>query len=109
MQLKAKYACLAGLLLWGTLSVSASESENDEADADVLEIIEVTGQRVANLQPASSYAATVTQLRFDPQIDIQARGLPEGLRKSISRHVDCRKARPMSPFGADCLKTPDSK
>ena len=78
MQLKAKYACLAGLLLWGTLSVSASESENDEADADVLEIIEVTGQRVANLQPASSYAATVTQLRFDPQIDIQARGLPEG-------------------------------
>jgi vitamin B12 transporter len=78
MQLNAKHACLAGLLLWGTLSVSASEPENDGADVVALEIIEVTGRRVANLQPASTYAATVTQLRFDPQIDTQARGLPEG-------------------------------
>jgi len=77
MLLKANYSCLAGLLLWGTLTVSASEPENDGDESDVLEIIEVTGQRVANLQPASTFAATVTQLRFDPQIDIQARGLPE--------------------------------
>ena len=77
MQLKANCACLAGLLLWGTLTVSASEPENDGDESDALEIIEVTGQRVANLQPASTFAATVTQLRFDPQIDIQARGLPE--------------------------------
>ena len=77
MLLKANYAWLAGLLLWGTLGVSASEPDNDGDESDALEIIEVTGQRVANLQPASTFAATVTQLRFDPQIDIQARGLPE--------------------------------
>jgi hypothetical protein len=78
MQLTANHSCLAGLLLWGTLTVSASEPESNEEDPEVLEIIEVTGQRVANLQPASTYAAAVTELRFDPQIDIQARGLPEG-------------------------------
>ncbi len=40
--------------------------------------ITVTARRVANLQPASSYASTATALRFDPQINLQARGLPEG-------------------------------
>lgn len=59
---------------------TASANGADESD-DVsveLELVEVTGQRVANLQPASTYSAAVTELRYDPQIDIQARGLAEG-------------------------------
>jgi hypothetical protein len=53
---------------------SAAESEEQ---AHILEPIEVMGQRVANLQPAASYASTATALRFDPQINLQARGMPE--------------------------------
>lgn len=70
--------CLSGLLLWSSLAVAASEAEHTGQDPDELEIVEVSAQRVANLQPAGTFAATVTQLRYDPQIDIQARGLPEG-------------------------------
>jgi len=49
-----------------------------DEQAEVLEPITVRGQRVANLQPAGSFAALATALRFDPQIDTQSRGLPEG-------------------------------
>jgi len=69
---------LASLLLSGSLAALADEPEAPEEEALTLEPVKVRGQRVANLQPASTYAATVTELRFDPQIDIQARGLPEG-------------------------------
>lgn len=44
----------------------------------VLEPITVHARRVANLQPASSYATLATELRFYPGIDLQSRGLPEG-------------------------------
>jgi len=47
-------------------------------DSQALETVTVTGRRVANLQPASSYGSSATALRFDPQVDLQARGLPEG-------------------------------
>lgn len=67
-----------GLFLSNCLSVVADETVVPDDESLTLEHIEVTGQRVANLQPASTYAATVTALRFDPQIDVQARGLPEG-------------------------------
>lgn len=56
----------------------ASDDIASDSEAGILEPITVHGQRVANLQPASSYAAIATALRFDPQIDLQARGLPEG-------------------------------
>ena len=58
------------------LSAAAAGADGDEAH--VLETITVTGRRVANLQPASSFSATATELRFDPQVNLQARGLPEG-------------------------------
>ena len=64
-----------------TLPLILAASAVDAADEDetmALEPIAVTARRVANLQPASSYAATATELRFDPQINLQARGLPEG-------------------------------
>ena len=47
-------------------------------DSEALEPISVTGQRVANLQPASTFGTLATSLRYDPQVDLQARGLPEG-------------------------------
>jgi len=66
-------------LLWLVSTVTtAAEEKQDENDAKVLTPITVHGQRVANLQPASTYAATATALRFDPLLDVQARGLPEG-------------------------------
>jgi vitamin B12 transporter len=70
------------LLLSGQLGATerpadqAAEQAGDEAE--VLQPITVQGERIANLQPASSYPALVSALRFDPQLDVQARGLPEG-------------------------------
>ncbi len=43
-----------------------------------ISVVEVTAPRVANLQPASTFASPVTALRYDPRVDIQPRGLPEG-------------------------------
>lgn len=40
--------------------------------------VTVTARRVANLAPAAGFATAATALRFDPQFDLQARGLPEG-------------------------------
>jgi vitamin B12 transporter len=71
--------------LWGAalglLLVSASWADDvadasEDADA-VLQPIQVTGVRIANREPASGYAAVATALRYDPQIDLQSRGLPE--------------------------------
>jgi len=59
-----------------TTSLSAAPPADD--DTEVLEPVLVLGQRIANVHPASSFAAPVTGLRYDPQIDLQARGLPEG-------------------------------
>ena len=78
MRFAAGKFVLASLLLSGSPATLADEPEAPEEEALTLEPVKVRGQRVANLQPASTYAATVTELRFDPQIDIQARGLPEG-------------------------------
>ncbi|MEE4219412.1 MAG: TonB-dependent receptor [Xanthomonadales bacterium] len=60
------------------LSASAAGSGETGQEAKVLAPITVTARRVANLQPASSFASTATALRFDPQINLQTRGLPEG-------------------------------
>jgi len=69
---------LTCLLLCVGLTARAGESQTTESEAKALETIEVIGRRVANLQPASTYAAAVTALRYDPQVDVQARGLAEG-------------------------------
>ena len=62
------------LLLGFAVGGIAAEAE----DPEVLAPITVTGQRVANLQPASTYDSMATALRYDPQVNLQARGLPEG-------------------------------
>jgi vitamin B12 transporter len=60
------------------LSVPLAQATESLEDPEILAPITVTAQRVANLQPASTYASTATTLRFDPQINLQSRGLPEG-------------------------------
>ncbi|MFU8816209.1 MAG: hypothetical protein ACNA7W_12740 [Pseudomonadales bacterium] len=60
------------LLLLAPAAAAAVES------AEPANTLTVTAQRVANLQPASSYAAAATALRYDPRVDLQSRGLPEG-------------------------------
>ncbi|NNL04829.1 MAG: hypothetical protein HKO85_06040 [Xanthomonadales bacterium] len=59
------------------LQVIAAAPVPGDEEAKVLAPISVTAQRVANHQPASTFASPVTALRFDPQINLQARGLPE--------------------------------
>jgi len=58
-------------------SVESGKNADPEPDA-VLQPIIVTASRVANLAPASSFASLSTALRFDPQLDLQSRGLAEG-------------------------------
>ena len=60
------------------LQAGSSPTEEVSEEAIVLTPISVTARRIANQQPASTFAATATALRFDPQINLQARGLPEG-------------------------------
>jgi len=49
-----------------------------EVLGEVLDEIIVRASRVANTNPAGSYAAIATSLRFDPQTELQSRGLAEG-------------------------------
>ncbi len=50
----------------------------EQGDSDALAPITVRGQRVANLQPASTYSSLATALRYDPSVRLQPRGLAEG-------------------------------
>jgi len=70
---------IAGFALGLTASHAAGQADTaGTTDVEVLQPITVRGQRVANLQPAGTYPAMATALRFDPQVDAQSRGLPEG-------------------------------
>jgi len=70
---------LAGCLFAFAAGPAAGQADSDgHSGVEVLEPIVVRGQRVANLQPAGTYAALATALRFDPQVDAQSRGLAEG-------------------------------
>lgn len=48
------------------------------AEEEALPTVTVTAQRVANEAPAGLYATIATALRYDPEVDLQSRGLPEG-------------------------------
>ncbi len=73
--------CVVSVLLLASIALvsplHADESDVQEAD-EVLAKITVCARRVANTQPAGTYASLATALRFDPQIELQSRGLPEG-------------------------------
>ena len=57
--------------------VLAAADGTTEVDGDLSEVT-VRASRVANTQPAGTYASLATRLRFDPQTELQSRGLPEG-------------------------------
>ena len=64
----------------GLLAASITEAQADAQTPERDEITEITvsAERVANLQPAGTFAAPVTSLRFDPLAEIQSRGIAEG-------------------------------
>ncbi len=69
----------AGSLLLFVVSASHGQGQDAaEQQDDELSMITVVGRRVANEFPASTYDSAATLLRFDPQLDLQSRGLPEG-------------------------------
>jgi len=55
----------------------AGEDASPVDDEELAEVM-VRASRVANTRPAGSYASLATSLRFDPQTELQSRGLPEG-------------------------------
>ena len=67
---------LPALLMASAIQSTETNDTLDETEA--LSPISVIGQRVANLQPASSYSTLATALRYDPQVNLQTRGMPEG-------------------------------
>jgi hypothetical protein len=76
---KTAYIVCACCLLPLVVSVSfGQEQETVEEQDDVISMITVVGRRVANEHPASTYDSAATLLRYDPQLDLQSRGLAEG-------------------------------
>ncbi len=75
----ASYTAGICYLLFQTVSVSYGQEQNTaEEPDDEITMITVVGRRVANEYPASTYDSAATLLRYDPQLDLQSRGLPEG-------------------------------
>ncbi len=60
-----------------TVGLASENAKNEDENEESIEII-VIEARVANKRPAGTYASPATELRFDPVIELQARGLPEG-------------------------------
>jgi len=73
----AKQYVLCLFLLVSVSAVLAAEEGATEIDGELSEVT-VRASRVANTQPAGTYASLATSLRFDPQTELQSRGLPEG-------------------------------
>ncbi|HET6628795.1 MAG TPA: hypothetical protein VFG91_03375 [Woeseiaceae bacterium] len=65
------------LLLCAASAAIAAQPAAGGEDAPLAEIT-VSASRIANTRPAGSFAALTTALRFDPQTELQSRGLPEG-------------------------------
>ena len=77
IEVNVKSTILLVLLLTSGTLVYAAEAEQALSDDDLAEVV-VRASRVANTRPAGSYASVVTALRFDPQTELQSRGLAEG-------------------------------
>lgn len=65
-------------LLCGPFSLAQDNTDAESDNGDEIVEIVVRSARIANLFPAASYAAPVTQLRFDPSTEVQSRGIAEG-------------------------------
>lgn len=66
------------LLLWVAGAAHGQVADPAVSDENAISEITVSAERVANMQPAGTFAAPVTRLRFDPVVEIQSRGLAEG-------------------------------
>ena len=64
-------------MLCAASAIAASQPSAPEESNELSEIT-VSASRIANTRPAGSFAALATALRFDPQTELQSRGLPEG-------------------------------
>jgi len=61
-----------------SISMTFADEKISSVDDEELAEITVRASRVAKTRPAGSYASLATSLRFDPQTELQSRGLPEG-------------------------------
>ena len=66
------------MLLLVLSAISWSEETRQSDNSEEISEITVKASRVANEQPASSYATPATSLRFDPLTELQSRGIAEG-------------------------------
>ncbi len=71
-----KLTAVISLLLWTATSHPQDRSSTNDDNA--IDEVLVEAARVANEEPAGTYAAPATRLRFDPYTEVQSRGLPEG-------------------------------
>jgi len=69
---------VAFMLLLIISAPSWSEETRPSENSEEISEITVKAGRVANEQPASSYATPATLLRFDPLTELQSRGIAEG-------------------------------
>ena len=67
---------ILGLLIL-PMSLSAQKSATNAEVFVTLPDFSVTETRVANPEPAGTFAAPITELRFEPLIDVQTRNLAE--------------------------------
>ena len=72
------FAGAGSLLLFVVPASYGQEQDAAEQQDDELSMITVVARRVANEFPASTYDSVTTLLRYDPQLDLQSRGLAEG-------------------------------
>ena len=70
--------CIVSLFLMVPFSTAFAGENNFSENDEELSEVTVRASRVANTQPAGTFASLATALRFDPQTELQSRGLPEG-------------------------------
>ncbi len=69
---------VAKILVISTAIAGSGTAYAADASSAALSEIIVNPTRVANTEPAGTFASAITVLRFDPQTEIQSRGMPEG-------------------------------
>ncbi|MEJ6522710.1 MAG: hypothetical protein QNL65_00920, partial [Opitutales bacterium] len=55
----------------------ASENNDSRIIADILPSLTVVGQKTANQRPVSTYETPISNLDFDPRVDLQSRNMAE--------------------------------
>jgi len=55
----------------------ASENNDSHINADILPSLTVVGQKTANQRPVSTYETPISNLDFDPRVDLQSRNMAE--------------------------------